>query len=377
MSLNDWSFYMRLVATSSVQPGAILAKAIVNDKGIVLVSDGVPLTEKLIARLTDLGVTYIYVKDPRTDDIKSGSSIDAAMKRKAVSVIEDTFTQLKKGNKLSDSIIIEKSSKSFQQIIRDLLKQINDNKDLIGILTEVCTYDDYIFSHSLNVTLYSLAIGIELKLKPKELDMLGIGAILHDVGKMKVPAEILLKNGKLTEEEFTEVQKHAEAGFNILRSVHTVPLLAAHCAYQHHERLNGSGYPRQLVEDEIHLFAKIIAVADVFDAVTSNRVYRGAMLPHEGLEILYAGSGKQFDTAVVEAFRRSVAVYPSGMMVYLNDGRSGVVVRQNKGVSDRPVVRILEDNGLPVEPFDLDLAEELTVIIAGCEMRMPESVNKN
>jgi putative nucleotidyltransferase with HDIG domain len=367
---------MRLVATSSVHPGAILAKAIVSDKGTVLVSDGVALTEKLLARLEGLGVTYIYVKDPRTEDIESGSSIDAAMKRKAVSVIEETFTQIRKGNKLSDSIIIEKSSKSFKQIIRDLVQQINDNKELLGILADVCTYDDYIFSHSLNVTLYSLAIGLELKLKPEELDMLGIGAILHDVGKMKVPSDILFKAGKLTGEEFSEIQKHAEAGFDILRKVHTVPLLAAHCAYQHHERLNGSGYPRQLVEEEVHLFAKIIAVADVFDAVTSNRVYRGAMLPHEGLEILYAGSGKQFDTAVVEAFRRSVAVYPSGMMVHLNDGRSGVVVRQNKGVSDRPVVRILEEKGLPVEPFDLNLAEELTVIIASCEMRMPEAVNK-
>ncbi len=367
---------MRLVATSSVHPGAILAKAVLSDKGVVLVSDGVALSEKLLARLGDLGVTYIYVKDPRTDDIESGSSIDAAMKRKAVASIEETFTQIKKGNKLSDSIIIEKSSKSFKKIIRDLVQQINDNKDLFGILADVCTYDSYIFSHSLNVTLYSLAIGIELKLKPQELDMLGIGAILHDVGKMKVPSEILFKTGKLTEEEFAEIQKHAEAGFEILRRVHTLPLLAAHCAYQHHERLNGSGYPRRLVEEEIHLFAKIIAVADVFDAVTSNRVYRGAMLPHEGLEILYAGSGKQFDTAVVEAFRRSVAVYPAGMMIHLNDGRSGVVVRQNKGVSDRPVVRILEKEGLPVEPFDLDLAEELTVIVTGCEMRMPETANK-
>ena len=96
------------------------------------------------------------------------------------------------------------------------------------------------------------------------------------------------------------------SGFAILKGVKTVPLIVAHCAYQHHERLDGTGYPRGLKNTEIHYFAKIIAVADVFDAITSNRVYRNAMLPHEGLEILYAGCGRLFDLKIVEAFRSAV-----------------------------------------------------------------------
>ena len=113
----------------------------------------------------------------------------------------------------------------------------------------------------------------------------------------------------------------------------------------------GLGYPRGLQAKEIHDFAKIITVADVFDAVTSNRIYRAAMLPHEGLELLYSGVENQFDTNIVKAFHKAVAIYPVGITVELNDERKGVVVKQNSSLSDRPVLRILEDNGDHVQPM--------------------------
>ena len=143
-------------------------------------------------------------------------------------------------------------------------------------------------------------------------------------------------------------------------------LIIAHCAYQHHERLDGSGYPRGIKGEDIHPFAKIIAVADVFDAMTSNRVYRKAMLPHQALEVLYAGSGTLFDANVIEAFRSSVAMYPNGMVVELNDGRKGIVTDQNKGVTDRPVIRIIEEYGQEIQtPYAMDLSTELDKVITG------------
>lgn len=184
-----------------------------------------------------------------------------------------------------------------------------------------------------------------MTINEKNLEILGLGAILHDVGKMLVPLEILRKPGQLTEKEFEQIRKHADYGFHLIKNVHTVSLLVANCAYQHHERLDGSGYPRGIKGDEIHYFGKIIAVADVFDAVTSNRVYRNAMLPHQGLEVLYAGVGRKFDNTIIEAFRRAVAIYPNGLSVELNDGRKGVVSAQNEGIGDCPMIRILEENG--------------------------------
>ncbi|WP_264740737.1 HD-GYP domain-containing protein [Cytobacillus firmus] len=358
---------MRLAATNTIETGSILAKAIYNDKGQVLLHEGVELTDKLIHKLQEMGITYVYIRDWRTEDIQYKDPLTAKMRTKAIETIESVLKEVEAKKDLSGTLAIEKASKRLSGLIRKLIGEIRGNRELLTILSDVYTYDHYIFTHSLNVTLYSLAIGMKLQLLPKELEILGLGAILHDVGKMKVPSDILLKPGKLTAEEFESIKKHPEDGFNILRKVETIPLLVAHCAFQHHERLNGSGYPRGLEGDEIHDFGKIIAIADVFDAVTSNRIYRQAMLPHEGLEILYAGAEKLFDKRLIEVFRQAVAVYPVGVTVELNDGRKGVVCRQNTGLSDRPVIRILEEKGRNVEPYEADLRIELNSVIIGCD----------
>lgn len=358
---------MRYVATNTVKPGTILARAIYNDKGQILLSEGVSLKEGLLKRLLDIGIPFIYIKDANTEDICYKEVVPRELKTQAIKSIEGTFQQVQLDATISSAIVIEKASQSFTALIRDLHSQIKNNNDLISLLSDVYTYDNYIFTHSFNVTLYSLAIGMELGLNQKELETLGLGAVFHDVGKMKIPTEVLFKPGKLSEEEFQQIKQHPQDGFDILRHVQTIPLIVAHCAFQHHERLNGSGYPRKIKGSDIHYFAKIIAVADVFDAVTSDRVYRGAMLPHNGLEILFAGAGTLFDKEIVQAFRQAVAIYPVGLTVELSDGRKGVVSKQNKHMSDRPVIRILEENGEAVTPYELDLLEKLSVVITGCD----------
>lgn len=364
---------MRLVQTAAVLDGTLLGKAIYNDKGQILLNEGVKLEQKLIKRLIEMGIHYIYIKDKKTEDIAIQDPISAKLKKKAMDSIEKHFHEFESGRDLSHSLVLEKAAKNLTNLVREILFEIKANQDLLVLLSEVYTYDHYIFTHSLNVTMYSLAIGMKLNLPEKDLEILGLGAILHDVGKMKIPEQILLKPDKLTLEEYEEVKKHAEEGFQILRKIPNVSLIVAHCAYQHHERLNGTGYPRGIKGNEIHFFGKIIAVADVFDAVTSNRVYRQAMLPHEGLEILYAGSETLFETKIIEAFRQAVAVYPVGITVELKDGRKGVVSRQNIGLSDRPVVRIIEENGIETVPYDLDLKAELDTMIVACDTTFPKN----
>lgn len=359
---------MRLVATESVKPGVKLGKTIMNNNGQVLLNKGVKLSDKMIQRLLDVRVNHIYIEDVRTEDIVIENAISDELRMEVTSTIETTFKQIQTDLEKNHSLVIEKASKKLANLIRHLLSEIKSNEQLLTLLSDVYIYDHYIFTHSLNVTLYSLAIGQRLNLSPKELETLGLGAILHDVGKMKISTDILMKPGRLTEEEYEEMKKHSEYGFQMLKKVNTISLLVAHCAYQHHERLNGTGYPRGITGNNIHLFGKIIAVADVFDAVTSNRVYRKAMLPHEGLEILYAGVGTLFDAEVVTAFRNAVAIYPIGISVLLNDGSAGIVVKQNIGFSDRPIVRILEKNGQEVTPYDVDLTKKLNVVVSKCEI---------
>ncbi|MBD8070442.1 HD-GYP domain-containing protein [Bacillus sp. PS06] len=371
---------MILVSTDTLKPGKCLAMPVYTESEFILISEKVPLTERMIKRLIELGISYVYVEDERTKDIKAKKPISDQLRKEAKATIENQFNDIQKKDKLAQAVVLEKTSKELSKVIRSLLFEIKSNKDLITLLSDVITYDNYIFSHSLNVTLYSLAIGAKLNLSVKELEILGLGAILHDVGKMSIPTDILMKNGKLTEEEYEIVKAHTSNGFEILRSVQTIPLIASHCAYQHHERLDGSGYPRGIKGNDIHYFARIIAVADVFDAVTSNRIYRNAMLPHEGLEILYAGVGQLYDAKIIEAFRRAVVIYPLGLTIVLNDGRKGVVSKQNQELSERPVVRIIEENNQVLDkPYEVDLMKELHLIITACDPTMAgakEQLNK-
>ncbi|KGP91656.1 histidine kinase [Pontibacillus chungwhensis BH030062] len=359
---------MRLLSTLSLEPGYELAKPIYNAKGKVLIHSGVLLTEKMIERLNGFGITYVYIEDESTEDIVTEFPIHDSVRTQALDRITETFNKIKSSSSIKDSFIFDRTGEKMNEVVRKILSDIQSHHKAVSLLSDVFAYDDYIFTHSLNVTIYTLALGTELGLPSRKLEELGFGAILHDVGKVQVPKEVLLKPGRLNEEEFNLIKEHSEAGFNMLRSAPSVPLVAAHCAFQHHERLDGSGYPRGLCDQDIHYYAKILAIADVFDAVTSNRVYRRAMLPHEGLEILYSGAGTKFDLHMVEAFRRSVAVYPNGLSVILSDGRKGIVSEQNSNISDRPQVRILEENGQPVHSYyELDLSKALNIVITECD----------
>ncbi|MEG9298846.1 HD-GYP domain-containing protein [Mangrovibacillus sp. Mu-81] len=357
---------MRLISSRALRPGMVMATTVYNARGHALIQENVAITERMIFRLQELNVQYVYIEDSLSNGIKVTESVPSRVRQEAVAGIENVFSRINEAKMPQNLVVLEDSAKQLKDIIAVVLREVKGNEDLLTVLTDIFTYDSYVFHHSFNVTLYTLSIGIELNLSPRQLEEIGIGAILHDVGKMLVSEEILMKPGRLTEEEFLEVKKHTEHGFEILRKLQSISLMVAHCAYQHHERLDGSGYPRGLKGEDIHPFAKIIAVADVFDAMTSNRVYREAMLPHEALEILYAGSGSLFDKNVIEAFRRSVAIYPNGMVVELNDGKKGIVTGQNKGLTDRPVIRVIEENGKELyRPYNLDLRTELDKVITG------------
>ncbi|MFC0559430.1 HD-GYP domain-containing protein [Halalkalibacter alkalisediminis] len=365
---------MRLVSIRSVTAGSKLAKAIYNDNGQVLLFEGAELTNRVLDRLSQLGFTFIYIQDERTDDIEVESVVREETKRQAVKTIKAEFQAIADDIKLKKAFNSDHFSKDFSKVIQAILSDIKKNENALAILSDMFVYDSYIFTHSLNVTVYTLGLAVELGFNDKQLMDIGMGALLHDVGKMAIPVEVLNKPGRLNNEEFRIIQTHARAGFDMLRNAPNLSLLSAHCAYQHHERLDGTGYPQGLKGNQIHYYAKMIAIADVFDAVTSNRIYRKPMLPHEGLELLYSGVGKQFDQALVEAFRRTIAVYPAGIKVKLSDGRMAIVVKQNKQLSTHPVVRIMEENDKEISPsYDVDLMEQLNVTIVETETTLVAS----
>lgn len=363
------AFVMRLVNVTSLSEGMVLHKPVIDHNGRALLQSGMMLNERLIQRLHQLEIPFVYIEDERTEDIEIQVGVPSALYQKAYEEVKQNFSYLQTTKQAKKVASLDRISYTLLGTIRSLISHLKESKEALSLLTNIMAFDEYLFRHSLNVTIYAIAVANELKLNTKEIEMIGLGALLHDLGKVMVPHEILSKRGKLTEKEFNEVKKHSEKGFEWLRSVHSIPFTVAHCAYQHHERLDGTGYPRQLKEGEIHDFAKIISIFDVFDALTTNRSYRNAMLPHEAIELLYAGCGTQFETKFVEVFKKTVALYPPGMPVILNDGRKGMVSRIKKQMSERPIVRILEEDGIEVsDPYSLDLSKHLSIMIESCEL---------
>ena len=359
---------MRLISIKVLQEGMVLGRTIWNEAGHPLLQKGVVVTDRIIHRLGQLNVQYLYIDDKISENIDVIETVPQAVRTKAVNNVKESFKSLK-GLKTSEaSYVLDQQSKTITSIVGQLMDIILSNEEMITVLTDAYLYDEYLYQHSFQVTMYSIAIAKELGYSQEDLRLIGIGAILHDIGKLSVPYTILSKPGRLTNEEFDEMKLHTRYGFDILRNLRTISLLVAHCAFQHHERLDGSGYPRGLVDYEIHPFAKIIGVADVFDAVTSNRVYRSKMLPTQGISILEAGSGTIYDSRVVEALKRIIVHYPNGTVVKLKDGRRGIVSRQNLHNPTSPAVRIFEENNEIISStYELNLKDHPLIEIEKVE----------
>jgi len=358
---------MRLLPLAMVRPGMKLGKKIYNEEGLTLLGENVELSQRLIHRLAEHGVDFVYIADPRTDDIQIPDMISDETRLKATSEIRTSFRSMMEDairRKTSGNL---KLGKTFGNVMKMIIDDLSGHQDAMIMLTNICVMDDYLFQHSLNVCIYTTMLGLAHGYGREELMTLGLGALLHDIGKTQVPLDVLRKNGRLTDDEFACIKKHTEYGFTILKEEPNIPLLAAHCAFQHHERLNGSGYPRGIAGTDIHDYARWIGLVDSYDAMTTHRVYRKAMLPHQAMEILFTGTDTLYDKQKIEMFRDKIAIYPIGVSITLSTGESGTVVGLNKLFPQRPIVRILKDEeGQELKaPFDLDLSEKLSIMVTG------------
>ncbi|AKG34059.1 HD-GYP domain-containing protein [Paenibacillus durus] len=354
---------MRLVPINRLQEGMRLGRKIYNDEGLVLLSDGVVLNSSLISRLSKIDIGYVYIHDALTEDVEIPNMLQDDTRNQALKTIRTQFQEMSSSSGITKGFY--HLDKKFSKIMDSILDDMSGQEDPMIMLHDMHTTDNYLYTHSLNVCLYTLVLGIAHGYSRSELTMLGLGSLLHDIGKTQIPVKIVQKPGMLNDEEFRHMQAHTEIGFKILKDEPNIPLIVAHCALQHHERINGSGYPRGLLGPEIHEYAKWIGVADSYDAMTSSRVYKKAMLPHQAVEALYVGSGTLYEQPQLEIFRDRVAIYPIGLGVKLSTGESGVVVKIDPSLPHRPVVRVVEGpEREKIAPYELDLRQTLSVIIS-------------
>ncbi|MEX2460944.1 MAG: HD-GYP domain-containing protein [Paenibacillaceae bacterium] len=356
---------MRLIPTKQCQAGMRLGKEIFNEEGIILLGSNVSLTDHLINRLIQLGIDYLYIQDPNTDDIEIKSPLTEQTRFRAITEIRSNFRALMDQAASKRAVKNPTLGKSFNNVLQTIIDELSDHKEALIMLTDINIMNNYIYNHSLNVAIICISLGITHGYSRNDLFALGMGSILHDIGKTKIQPKLLTLNRTLTPDEYKEVQNHTVLGFQLLKDEPNIPLLTAHCAFQHHERIDGSGYPRGIKDEEIHDFAKWIAIADSFDAMTNHRTYRTAMLPHEAMEVLYGSVGTLYDRKKVAMFRDNVAIYPLGLTVKLNSGEKGVVTQINQNYPQRPIVRIFETpDGKIVQPiYEVDLSQKHTLLI--------------
>ncbi|AMQ89466.1 HD-GYP domain-containing protein [Marinobacter sp. LQ44] len=247
---------------------------------------------------------------------------------------------------------------SARKVVNQCVDSILNNTDAMLLLTKLKERDDYTAEHCMNVAILSAAFGKHLGLLEGEIRTLGLCGLLHDVGKARVPLDILQKPGALTPDEFAAMRRHADYGRDILMSSGRSLNAAVDVAYNHHERLDGKGYPRSLKAAQIPYFAKIVAIIDTYDAITSNRVYDTCRSSMTALEIIYKHRGAQFDGELAEEFIRFIGIYPPGSLVELQTGELAVVTEANPRNRLRPRVLLVTspDKSRLAELKALDLA---------------------
>ncbi|MGD8188455.1 HD-GYP domain-containing protein [Brevibacillus ginsengisoli] len=360
---------MRLVSIRQVQSGMKLGKTIFTPDGKVLLGQGMVLNDRLIQGLIKSNIDSIYIEDDRTSDIIVKDVIRPQTRQTAIETIQSTIKQITNTNKLARRISVKDMGLHFQQVFHAILGDIMGNEEILTHLSTISTYSGGMYHHSVNVAVLSTAVGMSLGYNKQQLTELGIGALLHDIGKIDLPKEMLDKETQWTAEEKEIAKQHCMNGFNILRKQHDLSLLSAHVALQHHERLDGSGYPQALKKSQIHEYAQIVGICDIYDSLTTPRPWRKRFMPQDALEYLLGSGGHLFSHHLIDSFRRHIAIFPLGSGVVLNTGETGVICKVDPDYCHRPTVRVLRDGrGNDVRlPYEIDLKQELRMFIIGFE----------
>lgn len=355
---------MRKVRTAELIDGMVIAKPVYGSDGQLLLNSGLTMVDGYRRHLQRLGIPAVYIVDGRMEGVEVADVVHEQTRLEATVAVRDVVdaVRVKSQHQLTRKVVIPDDS--LRSAVSKIIEDLMGNPAVLVSMTDIRTSDDITFAHSVNVAILSVMVAMSMGWAETRIRDLAMGAILHDIGKVQVPDAIVKKQEALTAAELEEMRKHPSHGFNILRTQQNLSIVSAHVAFQHHERLNGEGFPRRLKGGEIHEFARIAAVTDVYDSLTTERTLRRAFTPVEAFAMLQ-GINNFYDPDVVKALQDCVALYPVGSLVELNTRERGLVVASRKGMTDQPVVRVIYDwSGTEVKrPHDIDLSQQSDLFI--------------
>ncbi|MCR5581717.1 MAG: response regulator [Pseudobutyrivibrio sp.] len=325
---------MRYINMSKIEPGMKLGSEVFDSYGRVLLGGKAELTREYIDRLKYLGFDGLYISDELSKDISVEPIISPFLRGKGIDCV--------RRQDIDGCKIVAK------EMVDEIL-----NKGSISIdMTDLRECDDYTYAHSVNVALYCAIIGLSMGLDEKSLEELALAGLLHDLGKMSIPGEILNKEGRLTQEEYQIMKSHAQLSYEILKERWDVTPNVKVAVLFHHENVDGSGYPKGITADEMTVFTKIIHVADVFDALLSKRPYKNPYSAYEVSEYMMGACGIMFDTNVVLALLKHVPLYPKGTEMIMSDGRHCIIVENSGFHNLRPIIRLMDGQTLDLTHKD-------------------------
>lgn len=369
---------MKIIKTIKLEKGMVTAAPVKTRHGQLIADEGVALTDELISRISFYGIDCIRIIDADDKAAPEKQSIPKPIGKGNVQA--PTYSQKIKNSrefqrfqfdysrstgdlKNNLSSVLSEEDKTFNknellQSALPLLAETHSSIEMFDMLHNMRAVNDSIYAHSLNVALISGMFGKWLKLPKEELDTLVLAALLHDIGKTKIPEEILNKPGKYTDEEFELVQQHPALGYQILNTVPDQLLdpRIKKAALMHHERCDGTGYPNGLKGSEIDDFAQIIAIADVYDAMTAARSYRAPLCPFQVIAAFERDGLQKYNPKYILTFLEHIATTYQNNRVLLNDGRGCNIVLLNKQSLSKPIVQL--DDGSCI---DLSRTPELNI----------------
>ena len=317
-----------------------------------------PLTDKEMAMLELDGplaeIRSVDLFEPLTlDEERQQAAKVISSSRKAIASM---FQDLRMGKAIE--------AEAVMPIVEEISASVTRNVHALISLVRLKTADDYTYMHSVAVCALMTALARELKLAESEVKQAGLAGLMHDMGKAGIPVQILNKPGALTDNEFDVVRQHPKLGHDMLVTANITDPVTLDVCLHHHEKVDGSGYPDQLASEQISLFAKMGAICDVYDAVTSTRAYKPAWEPGVALQRMASWKG-HFDPAVFKAFVKSLGIYPIGTVVMLKSGRLAVVIRQTPESLLKPVVKVFFSTKSKVHIMveELDLSKGLDEVV--------------
>ena len=325
-------------------------------------SSGSSLNSKYIESIQRLKYPGIYIDDDVSADVEIMSTISDELRIETANGIKKIFMEPR------SRVDPNTRTTGIRNQVESIIDELITNRNMMVNMIDLKCFDNYTYLHSVNVAVLSIVLGLAMNLERSALSRLGMSAVLHDIGKIFIDKKIVNKPAVLTDAEFAEMKKHSQLGFDYAKEKFKLPPASYTGIIDHHEKYNGTGYPSGKKGRMISLFGRIITLADVYDALTSERPYRPAMSPSEAIEYIMGNSEAFFDPQIVAMFIRKIAPYPVGTTVKLSNGFTAIVLENYESVCLRPRVRVIRVGNQDVTPFDLNLKTDfslLNIVIEG------------